>query len=62
MAWPRKRIAWVVGYDAAFAASQIEVFERDIAKSRRVTLTDWEARPWYEKLVEWTAGLVSPQL
>jgi cardiolipin synthase len=32
-------------YDAAFAASQIEVFERDNAKSRRVTLADKEARP-----------------
>ena len=49
-------------YDAEFAASQIEVFERDIAKSRRVTLADWEARPWDEKLVEWAAGLLSPQL
>jgi len=49
-------------YDAAFAASQTEVFERDIAKSRRVTFADWEARPWDEKLLEWAAGLLSPQL
>jgi cardiolipin synthase len=49
-------------YDATFAARQIEVFERDIAKSRRVTLADWQARPWQEKLVEWAAGLAAAQL
>ncbi len=49
-------------YDAAFAASQVEVFERDLARSRRVTLADWQARPWQEKLVDWGAGLVGVQL
>ena len=49
-------------YDAAFAASQVEVFERDLAQSRRVTLADWEARPRREKVVEWAAGLVGAQL
>ena len=49
-------------YDPAFAASQTEVFERDLAKSRRVTLAEWEARPWHEKLVERTMGLLGSQL
>ena len=49
-------------YDTAFAASQTEVFERDLAKSRRVTLAEWEARPWHEKLVERTMGLLGSQL
>ncbi len=49
-------------YDTAFASSQTAVFERDLAKSRRVTLADWEARPWHEKLIERAAGLLSPQL
>ena len=49
-------------YDAAFAASQIAVFERDLAKSRRMTFAAWNARPWYEKLVERTAGLLGSQL
>jgi len=49
-------------YDAAFAAGQTEVFERDLAKSRRVTLAEWEARPWHEKFVERTMGLLGSQL
>jgi len=49
-------------YDAAFAASQTEVFERDLAQSRRVTLAEWEGRPWYERLVERAAGLLGSQL
>jgi cardiolipin synthase len=49
-------------YDATFAAGQIEVFERDLAKSRRVTLAEWEARPWHEKVVERAAKLLGSQL
>jgi len=49
-------------YDAAFAAAQTAVFERDLAKSRRVTLAEWEARPWHEKLIERTAGVLGSQL
>ena len=49
-------------YDAAFAARQERVFERDIAQSRRVTLAEWEHRPWHEKLLEHAAGLLHTQL
>lgn len=49
-------------YDAAFATAQTAVFERDLAQSRRVTLAEWEARPWHEKLIERTAGLLGSQL
>jgi cardiolipin synthase len=49
-------------YDRTFAARQVEVFERDLAKTRRVTLEQWQNRPWYEKLVERAASLLSPQL
>ncbi|MEO8752832.1 MAG: phospholipase D-like domain-containing protein [Casimicrobiaceae bacterium] len=49
-------------YDTAFAAAQTAVFERDVAQSRRVTLAEWEDRPWHEKALEWTAGLLGSQL
>jgi cardiolipin synthase A/B len=49
-------------YDATFARRQIEIFERDLAQSRRVTLQEWEARPWTDKLLDFCASLVSSQL
>jgi cardiolipin synthase len=49
-------------YDRAFAATQVAVFERDLARTRRITLEEWNARPWHEKLVERAASLLAPQL
>jgi cardiolipin synthase len=49
-------------YDAEFAKAQESVFERDIKVSKRVTLADWENRPWHEKLMEHAAGLLHAQL
>ena len=49
-------------YDAEFASRQVAVFEQDLAKSRRVTLEEWEGRPWHEKLTERAASLLSAQL
>jgi cardiolipin synthase len=49
-------------YERAFAEQQEQVFERDIARSRRVTLAQWQARPWHEKILEHTAALLHPQL
>jgi len=49
-------------YDADFAARVREVFEHDLARSRRITLESWTARPWREKLLEHAASLLSPQL
>jgi cardiolipin synthase len=49
-------------YDREVAARQIADFENDVKKSRRVTLEEWQARPWHEKLKERAALLVSPQL
>ena len=49
-------------YDAAFAARQVAVFEQDLGRSRRVTLAEWQTRPWHEKLVERAASLLGPQL
>jgi cardiolipin synthase len=53
--------------DAAFAHRQIEIFEADLARSRSarsrsVTLQQWEQRPLSEKLLEHAAALLRTQL
>ena len=48
--------------DAAFARQQIKVFEDDLARSKPITLAQWEARPLTEKVVEHAAALLSDQL
>ncbi|MEO8507837.1 MAG: cardiolipin synthase [Betaproteobacteria bacterium] len=49
-------------YDEAFARAQTAIIERDLAQSRQVTLAEWQARPWHEKVIEYTASLLSFQL
>jgi cardiolipin synthase len=49
-------------YDAAFAAEQVTIFSADLAKSRRITLAEWQARPTKEKLLEKVASLLGSQL
>jgi cardiolipin synthase len=47
--------------DSAFAARLVRTFEEDESHSRRITLADWRARPWTEKLMEHAAGLLRSQ-
>jgi cardiolipin synthase len=49
-------------FDPAFAARQIEAFQADKARARRVTLEQWRARPLREKLLEHLAALLRSQL
>lgn len=49
-------------YDAAFAKEQVAVFEADLAKSKRITLEMWKARPLREKIAEKIASLLDSQL
>jgi len=49
-------------FDEGFAREQIEVFERDLAASREVTLVDWQRRTAWEKTVDWAASLLRSQL
>jgi len=49
-------------YDADFAAEQVGTFEEDKKKSRRITLGEWQHRPWTEKLYERLAGLLRSQV
>ena len=48
--------------DPDFARGQSEVFERDKARSRRITFEQWKNRPWTEKLKERLAALLRAQL
>ena len=49
-------------YDAEFAHRQIDVFQRDLAQSRKMSLREWENRPFTEKLWEHAASLLGAQL
>ena len=49
-------------YDATFAKEQVAVFEADLAKSKRITLEMWKARPLREKIAEKFASLLDSQL
>jgi len=48
--------------DAQFAKRQIEDFEADLKRSRRITLQEWENRPWTERAYERVAALLRSQL
>lgn len=49
-------------HDAAFARAQVAVFDADLQRSRRVSLAEWQSRPWTDKLLDALAGLLSSQL
>ena len=49
-------------YDKAFAELLEDVFERDLAQSRRITYESWKNRPWYEKVMEKLSSSMSSQL
>ncbi|MCO4877852.1 cardiolipin synthase [Paraburkholderia caribensis] len=49
-------------YDTAFARRQTQIFADDLANSRRVTLDDWNSRPWTRKLVDRAVALLDSQL
>ena len=49
-------------YDADFARRMTQVFEDDLARSRRITLEEWNARPLREKARERLMALLGPLL
>jgi len=49
-------------YDRDFAVAQARIFAADLERSRRISLEEWENRPWTEKLWEHSLGLFSSQL
>jgi len=48
--------------DERFARKQVQIFERDLLDSRRISLQQWQSRPLTEKAWERAAALLSPQL
>lgn len=49
-------------YAADFARRQVEVFNDDLSRSYRVSLHEWQQRPFSEKLLEHAASLFGAQL
>ena len=49
-------------FDPGFARAQERIFAADLERSRRISLEEWEKRPWSEKLWEHSMGLLSSQL
>jgi cardiolipin synthase A/B len=49
-------------FDRGFARAQERIFADDLERSRRISLEEWEKRPWSEKLWEHSMGLLSSQL
>ena len=49
-------------YDKAFAELLEDVFERDLAQSRRITYESWKNRPWYARVMEKLSSSMSSQL
>jgi cardiolipin synthase len=49
-------------YDREFASRVSDVFEEDLKRAHRITLAEWKARPWHEKVLEHAAALLSTQL
>ena len=45
-----------------FGAIQRRVFDQDWDLARRITLAEWQARPWTERLLERVASLLNSQL
>ena len=48
--------------DREFARRQVADFEADLKRSRRITLEQWEARPWKERVMEKFASILRSQL
>lgn len=49
-------------YDTQFAARQVEIFNRDLKRSHRITYEKWRNRPVWEKAWEHAAALIGSQL
>ena len=48
--------------DEEFARRQVEVFEQDKSRSRRMSFAEWKGRPVAEKVADFASGLLRSQL
>jgi cardiolipin synthase len=49
-------------YDRAFASHMTDVIDRDIARSRELTLAQWRERPWRQRIMDWLSSQAAAQL
>ncbi|TPI57694.1 cardiolipin synthase B [Mesorhizobium sp. B3-1-7] len=49
-------------YGKDFGQTQIDLFNRDLARSKRISLEEWQARPWTERVTDWMASRLHSQL
>ena len=49
-------------YDRVFAERMSAIFEGDLLRSKKMTLAEWQDRPFHERMVEQAASLLSSQL
>ena len=49
-------------YGRDFTATQIDIFNADLKRSREIKLAEWEARPTFEKVTDWFASTLRSQL
>jgi cardiolipin synthase len=49
-------------FDPRFAEGQVRMFEEDKKRARRITLEEWQRRPWRERALERVAVLIRLQL
>ena len=49
-------------YGTDFSATQVDIFEADVKRSREISLEEWEARPVSEKVTDWLASTLRSQL
>lgn len=48
--------------DHGLALDERHAFEKDLLRSRRITVDEWHGRPWRDRIGDWFAGLVGSQL
>jgi cardiolipin synthase len=48
--------------DHGLALHERRAFEKDLRRSRRITLDEWRHRPWHDRIGDWFAGLLGSQL
>lgn len=49
-------------HDRAFASHMDAAFADDFARSRPVTLAQWQARPWQTQLMDWFWSLSAMEI
>jgi len=48
--------------DRGLALEGRRAFEKDLVRSRRITVAEWRHRPWHARVGEWFADLLGSQL